>query len=63
MREWIQLLDTNDGGVVLSTLFAGIDQVVIHLAGTGNHTLDFFRIDLLVDLTDHGLETSLRQIR
>src|SRR4051812_48922839 len=56
VREWIQLLDSNNCRISLSSLLACIDQIVIDLAGASNHALDHLGIDFLIDLANHGLK-------
>src|SRR5690606_21207788 len=56
VRERIELLDTNDGHIVLLTFTTGCQQVVIHTSRAGDDTFDLFRINRLVNLTDHRLE-------
>ena len=62
VRERIELFHAQDGHIIQTLLFALFNQVVVHLARAGNHTLDFVALKLFA-LGNHGLEGTLGELR
>ena len=61
VRERILLLEAQDRDVVDLLLAAIREKLVIKLARTHEHTLHFFRIQL-VDVADHRMEASIGEL-